>query len=275
MPSPTRTQPTSRPRPVRKPVNGHGDLAPVPRKEKWLAGDSEWEAMKAMRGNHTHDEGVQECAFLSTRYRKMSDQMSKVIIELDAILAALTAKKIPFVLTGAHGISGWTGRPRATHDVDILVKSGRNHARAVKVIRDLYPQLEERRFTGLTAFFPPGEKDSVIEIAHPQRRDNAETLATGIWIEERNLRYRIPTLEAALANKYGAMLTPTRDPGKRGMDGVDFYNMVKHSLDEGREPIDLTVLESLGEMVWPNGGGKEILRVVEEAKAGKVPNLLS
>ena len=51
--------------------------------------------------------------------------------------------------------------------------------------------------------------------------------------------------------------------------------MVKHSLDEGRQPIDLTVLEALGEMVWPGGGGKEILRLVEEVKAGKVPNLLS
>jgi hypothetical protein len=45
------------------------------------------------------------------------------------ILEALTAKKVPFVLTGAHGISSWTGLPRATHDVDILVKSGSNYAR--------------------------------------------------------------------------------------------------------------------------------------------------
>ena len=39
--------------------------------------------------------------------------MSKVLIDLDQILQALTAKKIPFVLTGAHGISAWTGRPRS------------------------------------------------------------------------------------------------------------------------------------------------------------------
>ena len=201
--------------------------------------------------------------------------MANVIVDLDRVLEALTAKKIPFVLTGAHGISGWTGRPRATHDVDILVKSGSPYTRAVRVIRDLYPQLEERRFAGLTAFFPPGEKQSVIEVIYPYRPDNAEALRTAVWVEERNQKYRIPSLEAALANKYGAMLTPTRDPGKRGMDAVDFYNMVKHSLDEGRQPIDLAVLEELGEMVWPGGGGKEILRLAEEVKAGKMPNLLS
>ena len=69
------------------------------------------------------------------------------------------------------------------------------------------------------------------------------------------------------------MLTPTRETGKRGMDAVDFYNMVKHSMDEGRQPIDLDRLELLGEKVWPSGGGKEILRMVEQVKAGKAISL--
>jgi hypothetical protein len=252
--------------------NGH---AHAPRKGKWLPGIPEWEAAKASRRNLSHSAAVQECAQLATQYRKMWSTMANVLIDLDRVLEALTTNKVPFVLTGAHGISGWTGRPRATRDVDLLVKSGRNYSRAVSVIRSLYPQLEVRRFAGLTAFFPPGEKESVIDVIYPQRPDNAETLRTAIWVEERKQRYRIPSLEAALANKYGAMLTPTRDPGLRGMDAVDFYNMVKHSLDEGRQPIDLATLRALGEMVWPGGGGKEILRLVEEAKAGKVPNLLS
>jgi hypothetical protein len=59
-----------------------------------------------------------------------------------------------------------------------------------------------------------------------------------------------------------------------GMDAVDFYNMVKHSLDEGRQPIDLAKLEALGELVWPGGGGIEILRLVAEVTADKMPYLL-
>ena len=55
-------------------------------------------------------------------------------------------------------------------------------------------------------------------------------------------------------------------------DGVDFYTMVKHSLDEGRVPIDMARLAELGELVWPGGGGKEIVALVEKAKAGEVPN---
>ena len=54
---------------------------------------------------------------------------------------------------------------------------------------------------------------------------------------------------------------------------MDFFYMVRHAADEGREPIDLEKLRDLGEKVWPGGGGAEIVRLVEEAKAGRVPNL--
>jgi hypothetical protein len=196
------------------------------------------------------------------------------VIELTDVLRTLRKKKIPFVLTGAHGIAGWTGRPRSTRDIDILVKSGRNHARAVNAIHELYPRLEIRKLRWLTAFFLPGETESVIDVTFPHRADNAATLETAIWVDERGLRYRVPSLEAALANKYGAMLTPTRDPIKRGQDGVDFASMVRHSLDPGRTPIDLHKLAVLGEMVWPGGGAAEIVRLVADVKAGKVPNLI-
>jgi hypothetical protein len=245
------------------------------RTAKELEGDADWEAMKASRRNLSHASAVRECNHLTMQYRRMWSAMADVVVDVDHVIAALTAKKVPFVLTGAHGISGWTGRPRATHDIDILVKTGRNFARAVSVIRALYPQLEMHRFAGVTGFFPPGEKQSVIDVTYPHRIDNAETLRTAVWVQERSLKYRVPSLEAALANKYGAMLTPTRDYIKRGQDAVDFAAMVKHSLDESRQPIDLAQVEKLGEMVWPGGGGAELLRLVDEAKAGKVPNLLS
>lgn len=128
-----------------------------------------------------------------------------------------------------------------------------------------------RTFTGLTAFFVPGEMASVIDVSCPYRADQEETLADPVWTENRELglRYRVPALESALANKYGAMLTPTRDLEKRLLDVADFAGMVRHSMDEGRRPIDLEKLEALGEKVWPGGGGKEILRMVESVKAGR------
>ena len=203
--------------------------------------------------------------------------MAASAVDLNLILKTLTQKKIPFVLTGAHGISGWTGKPRNTRDVDLLVKAGRNHARAVKAIRALYPDLEVRNFSGVVAFFLPGEKTCVIDITYPHRADLEETLANPTWAEneEQGLRYRVPSLEEALANKHGAMLTLSRDLDKRMQDAVDFTRMVQHSLDEGQQPIDLERLEILGEKVWPSGGGEEILSLVEQVKAGRAIDINS
>src|SRR5262245_32817044 len=114
---------------------------------------AEWQKMKASCRNLLPHDAVMECAWLSDLYRRMHRSMSPVQPDFRQIITILQAKKIRFVLTGAHGISTWTGRPRSTHDVDILVKGGRNHARAVKALRALYPEMEVRNFTGLTAFF--------------------------------------------------------------------------------------------------------------------------
>src|SRR5258708_29842932 len=144
----TRTAPLTRK--TRQSAPTKNGMPQTVRTGKWLAGIPEWEASKASRRNLSHAAAVRECAQLTTQYRKMGATMADVIVELDQVIQALTAKKIPFVLTGAHGISGWTGRPRATHDIDILVKGGKNYARAVSAIRALYPQLEARRFAGVT-----------------------------------------------------------------------------------------------------------------------------
>lgn len=269
MPAPRTKSPHARTRSNRRTSARRSKNGPV-RTSKWLPGIPEWEAMKAHRRNLSHAAAVRECAYLSAQYRQMRQMVE---ISVKEIRRTLRLRKVPYVLTGAHGISSWTGRPRATYDVDLLVRSGRNYSRAVSAIKKLYPHLEARLFFGVTGFFVPGETDSVIDVTYPHRADQVVTLETAIWVEEEGERYRIPTLETALANKYGAMLTPNREPGKRAQDAVDFYVMVKHSTDEGRTPINMTLLAELGEKVWPGGGGKEIAGLVEGAKAGKVPSL--
>jgi hypothetical protein len=246
---------------------------PQPRTSKWLPGNPEWEAMKAATRNLPHHEAVAESAALREQYFRMCKARAFGMVELYAVLRILREKRVPFVLTGAHGIAAWTGRPRATHDVDILVKSGRNYVRAVKALRSAYPELEVHQAAGVTGFFLPGDDQSLLDVTYPHRVDLAETLETAIWVEEKGERYRIPRLEAALANKYGASLALSRDPGKRAQDLVDFYFMVKHAADPGRQPIDLEKVRELGEKVWPGGGGAEILRMVQDAQEGKVPNL--
>jgi hypothetical protein len=171
-----------------------------------IASDPRWEGVEAARRNVSHQDAVQESARLERQFRNLrSNNVNPSPVDLNQILRTLTQKRIRFVLTGAHAIGRWTGRPRSTHDVDILVKAGRTYARTVGVIRALYPQLEMRDFAGVAGFFIPGEKHSVIDVTYPHRPDLEETLANPVEVEDRthNLRYRVPSLEAALANKYG------------------------------------------------------------------------
>jgi hypothetical protein len=243
-----------------------------------LLGDPAWEKSKSARRNLDHDDAVNETAHLQRQTLPFGgERLAQPTVDLYEILQTLTRKKIPFVLTGAHAIAGWTGRPRNTQDVDILVRGGRNYARAVHALQSLYPVLETRQFSGLTAFFVPGEKSSLIDVVYPHRADIAYTLESAIWVTEknRNLRYRVPSLESALANKYGAMVTISRSLVKRAQDAVDFMAMVRHSMDAGRAPIHLDKLVTLGALVWPEGGGTEIRRLVEQIVAGKAIDLNS
>ncbi len=142
----------------------------------------------------------------------------------------------------------------------------------MNALKQLYPDLTARECPGVTGFFVAGEKESVADVIFPHRADLEKTIETAIWITDQGVRYRIPTLEASLANKYGAMLCLARDPIKRTFDAADFATMVKHALDIGRTPVDMELIAEFGELVW-QGGGKELVQLVEDAKLGKVPNL--
>src|SRR5207247_7348656 len=92
-----------------------------------LFSDPAWEQAKAARRNIDHNDAVQESFFLQKQYRyRRNNKVAASPVDLNQILRTLIQKKVPFVLTGTHGIGGWTGVPRDTHDVDLLVKGGRN-----------------------------------------------------------------------------------------------------------------------------------------------------
>lgn len=77
------------------------------------------------------------------------------------------------------------------------------------------------------------------------------------------MAYRIPTLEAALALKFAAMLSPNRTDKKKHYDAGDFIGMTATA-----ETIDLEKLNELGELVY-TGGGTELLERVRRARAGE------
>ena len=88
---------------------------------KVIPSDPEWDAAKAARRAINHADAVAESAYLTEQWRKMWGKSTSITVDVHEIIRTLNRKKIPFVLSGTQAIGGWTGRPRATLDVDILV----------------------------------------------------------------------------------------------------------------------------------------------------------
>ncbi|HEX3359300.1 MAG TPA: hypothetical protein VHS31_20140 [Tepidisphaeraceae bacterium] len=74
---------------------------------------------------------------------------------------------------------------------------------------------------------------------------------------------RIPPLEGVLAAKFSAMVSPARRLLDKQQDELDFARIVTVNAR-----IDLILLDQLGELVYA-GGGKEIVKLVDDARAGK------
>jgi len=171
----------------------------------------------------------------------------------------LNAAKVKFVLVGAHAISGYTGRPRATLDVDVISDAPK---KAMNALSAAFPDLEVQDHPVVIRFLR--DKREAIDVIKASssplfRRILKATRTVHIGGEP----VPVPILEAALAAKFAAMVSPTRKVTDRVQDGVDFARAVEMS-----KRLDLKLLEELGQLVY-DGGGREILKLVQDAKAGR------
>jgi hypothetical protein len=178
-------------------------------------------------------------------------------VEPREVIKVLNKAKIKFTLVGAHGIAGWLEEPRASQDVDVIIHT--RHKAAVQAVNKAFPKLTVVDTEVVTRFVDPTTELPVIDLMKPQSDLHEAVRDYSIPVGK---SHRVPELEMALALKYAAMESPYRRANKKLQDKADFLSMVYAHGDEIAEDR----LFSLGEMV-KNGGGKEILKLAEEAKA--------
>lgn len=195
---------------------------------------------------------------LTAIYRRMYKPAAAMISPED-VICILNRAKVSFILMGTHGISGWRGEPRATQDVDVLIRKS-HHRKAIKAIQKAYPDLLIQELPAVTRFLDPLDQKPVIDLMKPEEDLYQEAFNNPVRVGK---SHHVPNLEMALASKYAAMRSEHRDSDKKHLDAADFINMVKFHYDE----IARDLIFSLGEMV-KNGGGKEIQRLIEEARSG-------
>jgi hypothetical protein len=182
------------------------------------------------------------------------------------VMAVLNAAGVSFVLVGAYGIVGWLKRPRATEDVDVVV-AARHLKKATRSLLDAFPHLVADDQEVVIRLRDAATQDVSIDLIKPTQPLYRVVFKHTVSVELEDQQYRIPSLEMALAMKFGPMVSPNREKTKKYLDAHDFATMARANPD-----IDMEQLAQLGELVYP-GGGKEIVLFVAQARAGETMKL--
>lgn len=181
------------------------------------------------------------------------------ILTPSAVAKPLDDAGLKFVLVGAHAVNAWTGRARATVDIDIIAEKP---SRARDALQLAFPDLTVEEHPVVIRF--KDAKLEAIDIIRPESSPlfkRVLKLTHPVQLGDRQIH--IPEQEAVLALKFAAMAMPTRQIEDRHIDARDFIMVAKliPSPDEAK-------LSELGELAY-TGGGTELLKLVADARAGK------
>lgn len=169
-----------------------------------------------------------------------------------------------WVLMGLHGYVGYLPMPRATQDVDVMVPDSQK-TRATKAIAAKWPMLAMTELSQVVRFKDPGDLDAdgqpkpVIDLMLPFGPYQVEILKHHVVVNAETGN-RLPTIEAAIVSKYGAVVSPYRSFDKKQQDAVDLRRLIKAN----HQSIDRPRLVELASLVWDQGG-EEIQRFIQRA----------
>ena len=197
---------------------------------------------------------------------RLSQQQADDAVSPYELTAILNEGGIKYVLIGGHVLGYLTGTPRATVDVDVIISSA-HVAKAVKAIKARYPQLTSEdlvynvRFSSSRPSRVDPERIDVVRAENPFFQRIVDRHATPI--QSRGQRVYVPTVEAAIALKFAAAISPNRGDENRPQDRIDLLAIVRK-----HRQLDLGTLAELGDLVYP-GGGVELQNFVRDVQAGK------
>ncbi len=207
----------------------------------------------------SHLEALGTSSWLTAYFREKHQPMAARVTP-ERVIAVLHQAGVKPVLMGTHGVGGYRSEPRATQDVDVLVRK-KDIRKAVRALQAEYPNLTITDFPVVTRFIDPSNQKPVIDVMKPTqsifRAVFRHTIAVGDTHE-------IPQLEMALVSKFAAMVSPNRSEAKKLIDASDFVDVVVYN----RKDLDLTKLQRLADRVYPNGGA-EMRQLIADIDAGR------
>lgn len=192
---------------------------------------------------------------------ELSLQQVERAVSVLEVISILNGAGISFVLVGAHGLSGWVKRERATEDVDVVVAT-KHLKKATRVLLQAFPHLEPDEHEVVVRLRDRESQKVIIDLMKPNALYR-EVFKHTHTVTEGRQQYRVPTLEMCLTMKFAAMLSPLRGEDRKHQDIHDFIRMIYANPD-----IDVEQLSELGELVF-GGGGADIVEKVRKVRAGE------
>ena len=206
-----------------------------------------------------HQRALTTSTVLTGYFREMY-RPGATMVSPKKVIRVLNEAKVRFVLMGTHGLGGWRSMARATQDVDVLVAK-RDHAKAVRALRDVYPKLIVEEGVIVTRFKDPVTEEPRIDLMKPLQKVYQLVFRYTHKVAE---SHRVPDLEMALISKFAAMVSPHRQKSKKIIDAGDFADIV----ETHHKNIDRPKLVRLAEMVF-SGGSAEVIKLVDDILAGR------
>ena len=176
------------------------------------------------------------------------------------IIRALNRAGVRFLLAGTHGLGGWTKKPRATEDVDVLV-TARGHKKAVTALLAAFPGLEPEDHEAVTLLRERETGAVRIDVIKSNQGVYRTAFKNAHIVQSGGQTYNVPSLELALAMKFAALLSSTRGLADKYMDAADFMRIARAS-----PAIDLKKLHALGELIH---NGDNLVEKVRQVWAGE------
>lgn len=186
------------------------------------------------------------------------------------VAALFEKERLAYVLIGGHMLSYYTGTARATVDVDFIV-GGADFSHAVRIIDQAYSQLKHHDRVYHVTFDSPkpdlkdAERIDLVKDGFPLFREVVRQHC--ITVRSSQHVVKIPTLEAAIALKFAASISPNRGDMNKPVDHADLLRLIR-----AKPQLDQQALSRMGDLVYP-GGGMELVSIVNDVRNGKPVSL--
>lgn len=202
---------------------------------------------------------------LQASYELSSQQVEDAVNPLE-VAGLFEKERMCYLLIGGHMLAYYTGTARATVDIDFIV-GGADFTRALDLIKKAYVQFQEHdrvyhvTFDSRKPKLNDPERIDLVKDGFPLFQE--VVLHHGVTLESGPLAVRLPTLEAAIALKFAAAISPNRGDENKPVDQADLLRLVRAG-----STVNTDILRKLGELVY-RGGGKELVSIVEDIHNGK------